>query len=91
MVLMEAMAAGRPVIATSIAGIPELVTPDCGWLVPAGDAASLAEAICHLAETPFDRLTIMGQSARNRALARHNIETEAEKLTLLIARKGTPE
>lgn len=91
MVLMEAMAAGRPVIATSIAGIPELVTPDCGWLVPAGDAASLAEAICHLAETPFDRLTIMGQSARNRAFARHNIETEAEKLTLLIARKGTPE
>ncbi|HAC47901.1 MAG TPA: colanic acid biosynthesis glycosyltransferase WcaL, partial [Sulfitobacter sp.] len=38
MVVMEAMAAARPVIATYIAGTPELVQPgQTGWLVPAGD------------------------------------------------------
>lgn len=91
MVLMEAMAAGRPVIASSIAGIPELLTPECGWLVPAGDPSALADAIRALAETPHDRLSLMGQIGRSRALKRHNIDTEAEKLALLIARKGMPE
>jgi colanic acid/amylovoran biosynthesis glycosyltransferase len=37
-VVMEAFADGRPVIATAIAGVPELVTSKTGWLVPAGDA-----------------------------------------------------
>ena len=50
-VIMEAMASARPVIATTIAGIPELITPDCGWLVPAGDAQALASAIETLAQT----------------------------------------
>ena len=36
-VVMEALALGRPVISTYVAGIPELVEPGvCGWLVPAG-------------------------------------------------------
>lgn len=91
MVIMEALAAGRPVIVTAIAGIPELVTPDCGWLVPAGDAQALADAIRTLARTPTARLAEMGMAGRARVLARHNIDTEAEKLALLIARKGMPE
>lgn len=89
-VIMEAMAAGRPVIATAIAGIPELVTPDTGWLVPAGDAAALAAAIRTLAATPRATLSQMGHAARARVLARHDIDTEAEKLTILIASKGNP-
>ena len=36
-VIMEAFALGRPVISTYIAGIPELVDREPGWLVPAGD------------------------------------------------------
>lgn len=91
MVIMEAMAAGRPVIATYIAGIPELVTPDCGWLVPAGDAGALAAAMAELAQIPPERLTAMGQAARARALARHDIDRAAESLSILIARKGEPE
>lgn len=87
-VIMEAMASGRPVIATSIAGIPELVRADTGWLVPAGDAAALAQAIRDMAATPPDRLTAMGQAARRRVLDRHDINTEAEKLTELFASKG---
>lgn len=84
MVVMEAMAAGRPVIATSIAGLPELVTPETGWLVPAGDAEALATAIGALAETPLPRLTEMGLAGRARVLARHDIDREATKLALLI-------
>jgi colanic acid/amylovoran biosynthesis glycosyltransferase len=89
-VIMEAMAAGRPVIATAIAGIPELVTPDTGWLVPAGDAAALAGAIRALAATPHDRRSDMGKIARARVFARHDIDHEAEKLTVLITSKGNP-
>ncbi len=89
-VVMEAMAAGRPVIATAIAGVPELVTPDVGWLVPAGDAEALAYAIRTLAATPHSTLTTMGHAARTRVLARHDINIEAEKLTTLFASRGRP-
>ncbi|WP_149141834.1 glycosyltransferase [Gemmobacter caeruleus] len=84
MVVMEAMAAGRPVIATSIAGIPELVTAETGWLVPAGDVQALADAIDTLAETPHARLLRMGQAARARVLIRHDVDREAAKLAQLI-------
>lgn len=84
-VIMEAMAAARPIIATTIAGIPELVTPDCGWLVPAGDAQALADAIKTLSQTPHATLTQMGETARTRVLDRHSIDTEAAKLRALFA------
>ncbi|MBD3764418.1 MAG: glycosyltransferase [Rhodobacterales bacterium] len=85
-VLMEAMAAGRPVIATAIAGIPELVEPGRnGWLVPAGDADALARAIADLAATPPDRLAQMGQAARADALARHDVALAAEVLEQVFA------
>ncbi len=85
-VVMEAMAAGRPVIATSIAGVPELLREGReGWLVPAGDAGALAQAIRDLAATPPDRLTEMGAAARTRVLARHDIDREAARLAALFA------
>jgi glycosyltransferase involved in cell wall biosynthesis len=80
MVVMEAMASGRPVIGTIINGVPELLTPDCGWLVPAGDPAALADAICEMAKTPVEKLTEMGDRARIRAFDRHTTHTEATKL-----------
>jgi colanic acid/amylovoran biosynthesis glycosyltransferase len=85
-VIMEAMAAGRPVIATAIAGIPELVLPEqTGWLVPAGDAAALADAIDRLAATPPDTLAELGAAARARVLARHNVDDQAALLAALFA------
>jgi glycosyltransferase involved in cell wall biosynthesis len=90
MVAMEAMAAARPVIATMVAGIPELVTPETGWLVPAGDVTALARAMVTLAATPSDRLTAMGAQARARALARHDIDAEAARLAILFAGKTPP-
>nr|WP_175582259.1 glycosyltransferase family 4 protein [Phaeobacter sp. HF9A] len=81
MVVMEAMAAGRPVLATYVAGTPELVLQDqTGWLVPAGDSPALAEALVRLAAVPRDKLKLMGEQARERVLERHDIDREAEKL-----------
>jgi len=81
MVVMEAMAAARPVIATYIAGTPELVRDgQTGWLVPAGDVAALTQSIETLAKTPLASLTRMGQTGRARVLDRHDVAQEAKKL-----------
>jgi glycosyltransferase involved in cell wall biosynthesis len=49
LVLLEAMAAGKPVVATSVGGIPEVVQPEhTGLLVPPGDPAALAKAVLRL-------------------------------------------
>lgn len=80
MVLMEAMAQGRPVIATAIAGVPELVSRDCGWTVPAGDAMALAAALHALSQVPPERLAEMGRAARARVLGRHDIDHLASAL-----------
>lgn len=80
MVVMEAFAAGRPVIASAIAGVPELVTPGTGWLVPAGDARALAGAIRNFAAVPVDVLARMGHEARAAVLDQHDIDIEAARL-----------
>lgn len=91
MVVMEAMAAARPVLGTSIAGMPELVRPqETGWLVPAGDVAGLAEAMIELAATPTAALAAMGQAGRARVLARHDVGREAAKLAGLFAAAARP-
>ena len=81
MVIMEAMAAARPVIATYIAGTPELVKEgETGWLVPAGDIDALAQALDTLARTPLADLSQMGTAGRKRVLQRHDVAQEAAKL-----------
>jgi glycosyltransferase involved in cell wall biosynthesis len=84
-VIMEAMAQGRAVISTFVAGIPELVQDgQTGWLVPAGDAAALAEALGQALATPRDRLVEMGRAGAARARERHHIDTEARRLAALF-------
>ncbi len=64
--VLEAMAAGRPVVATSIGGIPLVVENDVtGLLVPEADPAALAEAMLNLAGQPKQRME-MGLEARRR-------------------------
>ncbi|MBZ8119291.1 glycosyltransferase [Roseovarius sp. LXJ103] len=85
MVVMEAMASARPVIATYIAGMPELVLPgETGWLVPAGDDAALAKAVETLAAMPHTKRMAMGKAARARVLERHDAHIEAAKLAAHI-------
>ncbi|MEQ6204080.1 glycosyltransferase [Sulfitobacter sp. HNIBRBA2951] len=86
MVIMEAMAAGRLVVATYIAGTPELVQQGkTGWIVPAGDAGALADAMQELAETDPDVRDAMATAARARVLARHDASVEAAKLAAHFA------
>lgn len=61
--LMHAAAAGLPVVASAVGGIPEIVTPESGILVPPGDPASLAVAVNTLAADAGAR-TRMGRAAR---------------------------
>lgn len=84
-VIMEAMALGRPVVTTGIAGIPELVRQGVdGWLVPAGDVGALAAAIRESLHASPEQLIRMGADAAQRVRERHRIDTEAAKLVRLF-------
>jgi glycosyltransferase involved in cell wall biosynthesis len=84
-VIMEAMALGRPVISTYVAGIPELVVDgENGWLVPAGDVEALIDAMRTCLAASPERLEAFGNAGRQRVLQRHDIEREATKLALLF-------
>jgi glycosyltransferase involved in cell wall biosynthesis len=68
--LLEAMASGLPVAATSVGGIPEAVEDGAsGLLVPPGDAGNLAAALATLLENP-DLASSMGQRGRIAAMER---------------------
>ncbi len=54
LVIMEALAAGRPVLTTPVSGIPELVDAEVGWLCDPGDPAALATSLQE-AEDPHQR------------------------------------
>jgi len=94
-VLMEALALGRPVISTYVAGIPELVVPGvCGWLVPPGSVDALADAMRSALAASPEELDRMGRAGAGRAARRHDGLTEASKLSELISRSaavGKPE
>lgn len=84
-VLMEAMASGKPVIATRIAGIAELVQDGVnGALVAPGDAAGLAQAITAMASDPDSR-SRMGAEGRRKVQAEFDIRAEARRLDRLLA------
>ena len=90
-VIMEAMALGRPVISTFIAGIPELVEPGVnGWLVPAGSVDRLVEAMREVLEATPERLESMGRRGAARVAEHHNGATEAARLAMLIDRHSRP-
>jgi colanic acid/amylovoran biosynthesis glycosyltransferase len=86
-VIMEAMALQRPVLATWVAGIPELVRDGIdGWLFPAGSVESLAAAMEDCLSRPVEDLRVMGESARARVLERHSVEDQAMRLSELFRR-----
>jgi glycosyltransferase involved in cell wall biosynthesis len=69
MSLMEAMAAGLPVVATAVGGVPEIVVPaETGLLTPAGDRRAFAASLATLA-ADHERRRAMAEAARSRARA----------------------
>ena len=74
LVLLEAMAAGKPIVASRVATIPEVVVDgETGLLVPAGDAAALADALASLAAHP-ELARHMGEAGRERLRQRFSID-----------------
>ncbi len=69
--VIEAMAAGLPVVATNVGGVPDLVNPgNSGLLVPAGDPVAMADAVFRLAGDTHARAA-MGTEGRNIAKTRY--------------------
>lgn len=79
-VIMEAFANRRAVVSTFVAGIPELVTPNCGILVPAGDARALAEAMLKMKALSQRELEEMGEHGFARVRHRHDVAIGAALL-----------
>jgi len=78
-VLVEAMAAGKPIIASNVGGIPELVRHgDNGLLVPAGDEKALADSIKRLIRDP-EEANSMGLNGRKRSY-QFSLESMVEKI-----------
>ena len=79
--LIEAMAAGRPVVATAVGGVPDVVGDgESGLLVAAGATAEFADALARLAASPGDRrrLGAAGRAAVSRYASGHLLEAVAE-------------
>lgn len=74
--LIDALAMGRPVIAFDSAGPSEILTPDCGRLVPRGDIPALTTALRELAADPH-LCEAMGSAGRRRVAADFDSETQA--------------
>jgi glycosyltransferase involved in cell wall biosynthesis len=91
-IVLEAMAAGAPVIASRHAGIPEAVTPDVtGLLVPPGDPEALAAALRRLVRDPELRRRL-GKRAREVAAERFSAVIQSRELEAILLRviAGSP-
>lgn len=80
-VVVEAMMAGKPVIATAGGGIPEIVLDgQTGYLVPMNDAPAMADAIIRMLEDPTSARK-MGERGRKRAGEHFAIGRTANKIS----------
>ena len=86
MVLAEANACGRPVVASNIGGIPDFVRDgDNGYLARPGDAKDLAERIVSVLQDP-DNARAMGERGRQRVVAEHDWGHLAQRTEAVLER-----
>jgi glycosyltransferase involved in cell wall biosynthesis len=76
--LLEAMAAGRSVVATKIGGPPEFVPPDAGVLVDPLDTAALADGLRRAADLPVPN------PAARAAAEEHDLRRQAERIEEIL-------
>lgn len=72
-VLFEAMAAGVPIVATRVGGVPDVLSPDEAWLVPAADATAIANAVAEIRDNPSEALARV-RAARDRLRDEFSVE-----------------
>ena len=84
--LMESMAAGKPVVATAVGGVPDVVVDGVtGRLVPPGDAAALAAALGELIASEDERER-MGEAGRTRQREQFDFALTVERVEQLYER-----
>jgi glycosyltransferase involved in cell wall biosynthesis len=82
--LTEALAFGRPVVATSVGGVPELVEPGVtGYLVPPNSPSELADALKRVLEQP-ELARKMGERGREKVRTDYNVERATARLAALL-------
>ena len=82
--LFDAMALARPIVATRVSMIPEILDGGgCGVLVPPGDAAALGAAIERVASDP-EKARELGARARARCIARYSYASARRDLFPLV-------
>jgi glycosyltransferase involved in cell wall biosynthesis len=87
--VLEAYAAGKPVLAAEIGGIPELVVPgETGFLFSSGNAVELSEALMKLARLPDQVLRDMGHAARVLVEAHFNERLYVDRVSGVYASLG---
>ncbi len=79
-VIMEALALQRPVISTYIAGIPELLDEQCGWIIPAASPQALEAALRSALRADAVVLERMGRVGRARVEAMHDLRGSVSSL-----------
>lgn len=89
-VVKEALAMEVPVVVSDEVGLPELVRPEFGRIVPPGDAAQLAAALAELLELPPERRAEMGLAGRAFVLEHANVHVETGRLSQLLEHAGRP-
>jgi glycosyltransferase involved in cell wall biosynthesis len=77
--MLEAMAAGNAIVATTVGAIPEVIREDNGRLVAPRDPEGLADALAELIADP-DRVAAMGETNRQAAVDRYAWSTVSEEL-----------
>jgi glycosyltransferase involved in cell wall biosynthesis len=88
MALIEAMFAARPVVASAVGGIPNVVTHGMnGLLVPPGDPKALAEALLRLLRSPAERQRL-ATAAYRRASAEYSVEQMVDRYEELYGPAG---
>jgi glycosyltransferase involved in cell wall biosynthesis len=85
-VIMEALALGRPVVTTAITGIPELVDESCGWLIQPGSIEELVIALSDVLNASEDELNRRGRVGRERTKQMHDAGRNASELMEWIFR-----
>jgi glycosyltransferase involved in cell wall biosynthesis len=75
-VVLEAMACGKPVIATNVSGIPEIIDDhQTGILIPPKDSNAIAQAIYQMLQNP-KKMKMMGKMSRNRVEEKFSLKQQ---------------
>jgi glycosyltransferase involved in cell wall biosynthesis len=84
-VILEAMICGKPIIATSVGAIPDMLSPNCGLLIETQDVEGLKQALIKLMENEALR-NDLGARAREKALQNYSIDVVSNKYVNLWRR-----